>query len=168
MHAPQSADTVTVGNGQLQFCSFYLSGRLYGVDILDVKEICPETSITPIPQAPKEVRGYVNIRGQVYLILDLRFILGVEPDSLQERCCLVIFKPTVGESFGLVVDRIGDVIVVNENEIENRRRMDHGPKGGTERRLESEKLVNGICKLSNSLMIILNCRRFLDQIEVTR
>ncbi len=80
-----------------QFCTFWLSGRLFGVQILDVKEIHPEVAITPIFHAPRTVKGYVNIRGQVYLILDLRPMLGFESCEVDRKSCLVIFKTTVGE-----------------------------------------------------------------------
>ena len=68
----------TVETQKRQFCTFWISGRHLGVDVLDVKEINSEINLTPIFHAPKEVIGYVNIRGQIYLILDLRLILGFE------------------------------------------------------------------------------------------
>ena len=59
-----------------RFCTFRLSDRLYGVNINDVKEINTEISYTPIFHATEEIKGYINIRGQIYLLLDLRKIFG--------------------------------------------------------------------------------------------
>ncbi|MBF0525581.1 MAG: hypothetical protein HQK56_10850, partial [Deltaproteobacteria bacterium] len=53
------SDEVFETERKRQFCSFWLSGRLFGVDILDVKEINSEITFTPIFHASKEVKGYV-------------------------------------------------------------------------------------------------------------
>ena len=106
-----------------KFCTFYLAGRLYGVDILHVKEISSVVRFTPIYHAPREVMGFVNIRGQIHLVLDLQMLLGQEQEVEAEaggRSLLVIFKPVVGESFGVLIDRIGDVVEIAEDEIEDR------------------------------------------------
>ena len=58
------------------FCSFRVEGKLYGVDILDVKEVTTEMMYTRIAHAPDEVLGLVNIRGHIHLALDLRRLLG--------------------------------------------------------------------------------------------
>ncbi|MDH5637536.1 MAG: chemotaxis protein CheW, partial [Nitrospinota bacterium] len=63
---------------KLQLSTFRLNDRLFGVDIQDVKEINTEVTFTQIFHASKEVRGYVNIRGQIHLVLDLRILLGFE------------------------------------------------------------------------------------------
>ena len=54
-----------------------VNGRLFGVDILDVKEVTAETAYTRVAHAPDEVLGLVNIRGHIYLALDLRRLLGM-------------------------------------------------------------------------------------------
>ena len=62
---------------QRLFCTFRVDGRLFGVDILDVKEVTAETTFTRVAHAPDEVLGLVNIRGHIYLALDLRRLLGM-------------------------------------------------------------------------------------------
>lgn len=147
------------------FCTFWVSDRQFGVDILDVKEVNLESSFTPIHHAPPEVQGYVNIRGQIYLILDLRRLLGFETNVAEQTSRLVLFKPSVGESFGVLVDKVGDVVTVDNDAIEDRRSSGQPLPEIGERRGNAEGLANGVCKLQDSLLVILNARNFLAQVE---
>ena len=156
---PDSASNLRA-NTKRQFCTFQIHDRLFGVDILDVKEVNPETHFTPIFHAPREVRGNVNIRGQIYLVLDLRLILGFEAKETDEKSRVVLFKSEVGEPFGVLVDRIGDVVTVEENQIENRRKTDQGPPEQTDRR--ALDLSDGICKLEDTLLVIMNSQNLLN------
>jgi len=142
-----------------QFCTFRLSGRYFGVNILDVKEINPEIDYTPIYHAPEEVKGYINIRGQIYLLLDLRLILGFESKEVDESSRTILFKTEVGEPFGVLVDSIDEIVTVDESRIENRRKENRGLPEGFERR--GSDLGNGVCKLENELLVIVNSRNLL-------
>lgn len=145
-----------------QFCTFQIAERLFGVDILDVKEINPEAKFTPVFHAPKEVEGYVNIRGQIYLILNLRLLLGFEKKAVDEASRLVLFKPQVEEPFGVLVDRIGDVVDVDVTQIEN-----HDKDDQRDDKRKSAELWDGVCKLEEGLLVVLNSRNLLKNIGKT-
>jgi chemotaxis signal transduction protein len=148
-------------NQKLQCCTFRIAGRLFGVDIHDVKEIFPEVSLTPVFHAPKEVKGYVNIRGQIYLILDLRLILGHEEKPVDKESCLVLFKPSVAEPFGILVDKIGDVVVVEKEQMEKNRPS----LSDVEKRSD---LINFVCKLEKALLVVLNPKKILEYIDADK
>ena len=138
--------------------SFRVGGRLFGIDILDVREINSEIAFTPIFHAPPQVRGYVNIRGQIHLVVDPRLPLGMPADSTDEAKPkgkprqLLVFKPSVGESFALLVDRIGDIIPVPVDRIEPPEASSAGTSAHSA----------GVCKLDGQLMELLNPRGFLE------
>ncbi len=148
-----------------QFCTFRLQNRLFGVDILDVREVNTEHVFTTIYHSPEIVRGYVNIRGQLYLILDLRRVFGLDPREFDNESRLILFKDTVGETFGVLVDEVGDIIEVMTDDIEDRRVAHSEPPEGVERRAISDDVAIGVCKLENELLIMLNARRLLVQVE---
>lgn len=148
-----------------QFCTFRIAERLFGVDILDVKEINPEAVFTPIFHAPKEVEGYVNIRGQIYLILNLRLLLGFEKKAVDDASRLVLFKPKVGEPFGILVDSIGDVVDVDVAQIEDHDKNKQGLSKSGKRK--SADLWDGVCKLEEGLLVVLNSRNLLKNIGKT-
>ena len=73
------------------YCTFRSADQWFGVPIHDVKEVTTQTTCTRIPHAPEEVAGYVNIRGHIFLALDLRRLLGLDAISTTEDR-LIIFK----------------------------------------------------------------------------
>ncbi len=160
--APGQTTSKTGYGRNRQFCTLILGKRLFGVDILDVKEISPNLEFTPVFHAPREIVGYVNIRGAIHLILDLRLLMGFESTRTDEWSRLVLFKPNVGESFGVLVDRVGDVVEVDESYIEDRRKSSKEGRGGVERR--KSDLGSGVCKLDDELMVILNSRNLFNHI----
>src|SRR3954471_14943931 len=103
---------------QRLFCTFRVGGRLYGVDILDVKEVTAETTYTRVAHAPDEVLGLVNIRGHIYLVLDLRRLLGLPATEVTGESRLLLFKPSVGSAFGVVVDEISEIQTADPDRIE--------------------------------------------------
>ncbi|THB69650.1 MAG: hypothetical protein D6E12_04370 [Desulfovibrio sp.] len=146
-----------------QFCTFWLSGRLLGVDILHVKEVNPEAEFTTIPHAPDEVIGFVNIRGQIHLILDLKRVLGLPSIATGEKSRLVLFKPSVGEAFGVQVDQIGDVVEVPESTLEAGAVIQDELR--PEDNVDISDLISGVCRLESTLLLVVNARNLLAAVD---
>ena len=144
------------------FCTFWLSGRLFGVDILGVKEITSKVEFTPVFHASLHIRGYVNIRGHIHLVINLKRLLGLEhSDNNHLSGRVILFKTKIGESFGVLVDSIDDVVRVSENQIEESRMIsDQNLNDGLDTR--DNELITGVCKLQDNLLVILNAHRFLN------
>ncbi len=144
------------------FCTFRVDGGLFGVDILDVREVTTETTYTRIAHAPDEVLGLVNIRGHIFLVLDLRRLLGMPESTVTGNSRLVLFKPSVGSAFGVVVDEIADIQTVELDRIEAYSRNDRDIVVTNVRHVD---LIDAVCKLNDELIVVLNPRRFLPVIE---
>ena len=56
---------------QYQLVTFHLGEELYGVNIMDVKEIVRLQNVRVIPNAPYYVEGIINLRGEIIPIIDL-------------------------------------------------------------------------------------------------
>jgi purine-binding chemotaxis protein CheW len=146
---------------QQLFCTFRVNHQLFGVDILEVKEVTAETSFTPVAHAPDEVLGLVNIRGHIYLALDLRRLLGMPGTIVTANSRLVLFKASVGNALGVVVDEISDIQTVDPSRIESFTQMDREAAAIVGR----VDLIDSVCQLANELFVVLNPRRFLAVIE---
>lgn len=151
-------------NGEHTYCTFRLDRHLYGVPILDVKEVTRETSITPIYHAPEEVAGYVNIRGHVFLALDLRRLLGLAPVALTGDSRLILFKSTVASALGVVVDEICDIQAVGHDQIESFG-SDPPEAAIRKRGLQRAELIAQLCRLPEEILVVLEPRRFLEIVE---
>ena len=144
------------------FCSFYACGNLFGINILDVKEVTSEVAVTQVFHAPDEVRGYVNIRGQIHLVIDFRMLLGFSPDAAEDSSnCVILLKPHVGEAFGLLVDRVGDVIETDSSGIEENLNQSQTGDAGKYR----SDIIKSVCKMDNGLMGIIEASEVLKIIE---
>lgn len=163
-------DIANISNDSVvQLCSFRLAGRLFGVNILDVKEVNSEIEITPIFHASESIRGYMNIRGQIHLVVDLRTEFGFERGTIESDSKVIIFKQKVDEPFGVLVDSIGDVVEVSLSEISDRRESEYNENDGgiSDHRKARNNLCDGVCPLNQELMLVLNARGILNNNDKT-
>ncbi|HEY8719380.1 chemotaxis protein CheW [Pengzhenrongella sp.] len=100
-----------------QFATFTVAGARYGIDVLRVQEALRNQARTAVPLAPPGIAGLVNLRGQVVMLLDLRTRLGLEPLGEDTEPMMVVVQVD-GEAISLLVDEIGDVMDVEDDQFE--------------------------------------------------
>lgn len=161
-HGNHAAGVEHHSDDLLQLASFRLGGRLFGVNIMDVKEINANVEITPVHHSPRSIRGYMNIRGQIYLVVDLHAEFDFEQTEITHESRVIIFKQSVDESFGILVDSVADVVKVDEMTITDRREGGWSPDDAAlEKRKAREDLCIGVCPLEKELMLVLDARAIL-------
>ncbi len=96
----------------LQLATFYVSDMCLALEIGLIQEIIRDIKVTRVPHAPPQVRGVINLRGEVTTVIDLRQALGLAPlDATSNTQTLIVRSQ--GESIGLIVDRVGDICAVD-------------------------------------------------------
>ena len=145
------------------FCSFRTEGRLYGIDAAQVREVSAQVTYTPVPQAPPAVRGLTNLRSRVYLVVDVRPVLGFAPVPCTEDSRLIVLKPHLAENFGILVEHGGDIARVSAAQIEETPPPADGTADTAGDRPPS--VVVGVCKLDRELMNIIDSGRLVEAIE---
>jgi purine-binding chemotaxis protein CheW len=143
------------------FCTFRLEQRLYGIDLAEVREVSNGLPITPVGHAPGAICGLANLRSRIYLVLDLRQILGFQPAEFTTENRLVILRPAVAENVGILVDRGGDIVRVAERNIE--RVPETGASSAGEQ--IPPQFVIGICKLETELLMVIGATLLIDHIK---
>jgi purine-binding chemotaxis protein CheW len=111
-----------------QFCTFLLGGHYFGVDVLRVQEVIRHQEMTRVPLAPPVVRGLINLRGQIVTALDLRRRLDL-PDRPDDQPPVNVVVQTDDGTVSLLVDEIGDVLLVPEEAFEPPPETLRGPAG---------------------------------------
>jgi purine-binding chemotaxis protein CheW len=96
--------------------TFAIERRSYGVDVSRVQEILRPQDVTPIPLAPPDIAGLINLRGEIVTALDLRVRLGSAARA-DARAMNVIMTSEHGP-VSLLVDEVGDVVEVDESTFE--------------------------------------------------
>jgi purine-binding chemotaxis protein CheW len=86
-------------------------GEIFGLPVAAVHTIFRTETVTPVPLGPKEVLGLVNLRGKIAVAVSLRRRLQM-PDAISTTDNLAIGIEHRGESFALIVDEVGDVILL--------------------------------------------------------
>src|SRR3954464_4816791 len=99
--------------GETQYCTFYLDGHYFGLDVLKVQEIIRYQEMTRVPLAPPVVRGLINLRGQIVTAIDLRRRLELAERPADHLPVNVVVHTEDG-AVSLLVDEIGDVLEVPE------------------------------------------------------
>lgn len=143
---------------QRQFCTFFLDARFFGIEVEKVQEVIRYQAITPVPLAPVVILGLINLRGQIVTAIDLRRLLQVG-DRSDERLPINIVIQTYQGIFSLLVDRIGDVLEVDEACFE------HPPDT-----LEgiARELIHGTYKLQDRLLLTLNVEKLFSPTILNR
>lgn len=135
-----------------QFCTFYLDGDYFGIDVLAVQEVIRGQPMTRVPLAPPVVRGLINLRGQIVTALDLRRRLDM-PDRPNGHEPINVVVRTDDGAVSLLVDDIGDVLTVSRSAFERPPETLAGPLRG---------LVRGAYKLDGRLLLVLDTARVLN------
>jgi purine-binding chemotaxis protein CheW len=160
-------DMDSASNSTLQMCTFRMANRLFGVNILDVKEVNENTNVTPIYHAPPDICGYINIRGQILLVVNLRETFGFDHGhkaSVGTAGKVVVFKHSVDEPFGILVDEVCDVVSVEQSRIVDRRAGESNASDAIrEFRRAKDGIVMGVCPLERELLLVLNARHILGK-----
>ena len=98
-----------------QFCTFYVEHLLLGIAIERVDEVLRHHPITPVPLAHPHVAGLLNLRGRIVTAIDARRRLGLAERSCAATPTIVVVR-AAGESVSLLVDRLGDVVEVAQDQ----------------------------------------------------
>ena len=117
-YASKPADKAKDGSLR-ELLSFRVGGQDYCLDIMSVREIRGGTRATPLPHAPRFMRGVINLRGTVLPIIDLATRLDLDLDTEIERDRRVIIVVADGaRTVGLMVDAVSDILAVPEEDLQ--------------------------------------------------
>jgi purine-binding chemotaxis protein CheW len=95
--------------------------ELFAAPVESVQEILDMRPIARLPQAPANLLGMIDVRGQGIAVLDLRLTLGLEPADNTENTRIIVLTIAPsgrGLTVGLRADRVYEVTVLDAVELE--------------------------------------------------
>lgn len=101
----------------LEIIAFRLHSQEFCVRTTSIREIRGWAPVTPLPHAPYEVIGVMNLRGTVIPIVDLAVKLGMPNTEVNERSAIVV-ADIKGMTVGLLVDRVSDIMTIPGNRLQ--------------------------------------------------
>jgi purine-binding chemotaxis protein CheW len=135
-----------------EYVTATVGGQLFGLPIARVQDVFVLDRLTRVPLAAPEIAGVLNLRGRIVTAIDMRRRLGLAPPG-EARKRMAIGIEYKGESYGLLIDAIGEVLNV--------------PTAGREGNpvnLEPglARVSAGVHRLEDRLLVVLDVDRVLD------
>ncbi|NWH07960.1 MAG: chemotaxis protein CheW [Alphaproteobacteria bacterium] len=144
-HSKNSAATT-------DFVTVMIGGQLFGIAISQVQDVFSPQAITRVPLAHPEIAGVLNLRDRIVTAIDVRVRLGLPPRAKGEPCMAVGIEHK-GESYGLIIDNVGEVLSVPVADFED------NPANLDERWRQAS---SGVYRLDGNLLVVLNVEHLLE------
>lgn len=139
-----------------QFLTFFLGKEVFGIETRYVIEIIGMQPIATLPEAPKHIKGIINLRGKIIPVIDVRLKFTEPAVAYNDRTCIIVIK--IHEIFlGLIVDNVAEVITINDKDIEPSLNSVTGLKNN---------YLSGIGKIGNEIKLLLDCENFFNTDEL--
>ena len=162
VQAKGSAVVAKVDEAPSQYLTFSLAGEMFGVGILNVKEIIEYGNLTEIPMMPNFIRGVINLRGAVVPVIDLSARFGGKTTEVGRRTCIVIVEvpdEDTRHDIGIIVDAVSEVLEIPGSEIEP------PPSFGAKIRAD---FIFGMGKIAGKFVILLDINKVLSVEEIAQ
>jgi purine-binding chemotaxis protein CheW len=135
-----------------EYVTATVAGQLFGLPIARVQDVFVLDRLTRVPLATPEIAGVLNLRGRIVTAIDMRRRLALAPAG-EARKRMAIGIEYKGESYGLLIDVIGEVL--------------NQPSSGREGNpvnLEPQlaRVSAGVHRLEDRLLVVLDIDRVLD------
>jgi purine-binding chemotaxis protein CheW len=146
-------DTATLD----EYVTFTAAGQLFGLPIERVQDVFKPSNITRVPLAGPEIAGVLNLRGRIVTTIHLsnRLDLESQPSESDGEAAapMAIGIESGTESFGLLVETVGEVLKLPESAREpNPINLDR----------KLTRVSAGVFRLDGQLLVVLDVDRVLD------
>ena len=146
---------------RIQLVIFSLDNEEYAVDIKELKEVIKIPIITPLPNSPEFIKGILNLRGKIVVVVDLekRFNLVRENKIVSKHIIVVESENT---DFGVVVDQVKEVLWVDKDLVQGTSEL-------ASAKIKTDYL-QGVVVIANEkksrLLILLDIKKMLNDKEL--
>jgi len=113
---------------QQQIMVFRLDEERLALPLSDVAEVVTGAAITPVPGAPANVAGVIQVRGEIRPVFHLGQILGA---ISAEQLYTVILVRHGDREVGFRVDSVEDIRAIGEDDLEARRAVNQAGNPST-------------------------------------
>ncbi|MBN8531134.1 MAG: chemotaxis protein CheW [Alphaproteobacteria bacterium] len=139
------------GSQLKEFVTMTVDGQLLGISVLTVQDVFKHQKITPIPLAPKEIAGSLNLRGRIVTAIDVRARLRLSPRDPKAKVMSVVVEYK-GELYSLLVDSVGEVLALPLEKFE---------KNPANLSQNWQEVSAGIYRLKSDLLVALDVSKLL-------
>lgn len=144
-------ETTTSVSQTKKLVTFTVADQLFGISINKVQDILVPERIAPIPLAPTQVRGAINVRGKIVTVIDVRARLELDPAADADKGTALTVEHNSG-LYTLLVDKVGDVVEVPDSD---------GSVTFAMPDRQWRDIAAGIVKMEDAVIVVMDVDRFL-------
>jgi purine-binding chemotaxis protein CheW len=139
-----------------ELITFGISGQLFGIDIMAIREIRAWSPVTRLPRVPDYVAGVVNLRGAVLPVIDLSLRLGWPATETTPRNPIIVTMID-GQSRGLIVHDVSDIVSIDSNDLQQPDTIvqDH-----------ITHFLEGVAPIGDDMVMVLDLKRLMGTEEL--
>ena len=151
--ATESAVSEETARQEIQVACFRLGQELYGLNIMQIKEIIRPQKLTPVPKAPPFIEGVINLRGLVIPVADMRkrFDQVVREEPRKNRILVCALSDRI---VGLLVDEVMEVRRFTRKDVVPAPQFIKGPEAD---------FFLGVARQEDRLIMLIDLARVLSQ-----
>jgi len=145
-----------------QIVTFQLGEELYGINIMDVKEIVRAQDVRDIPNAPVYVEGIFNLRSEIIPIINLHKRFHIKKMAVSEEDELLsgfVILDIDGMKLGVIIDRVSRVVTIEKEDVQPPPQMTSGI---------GAEYIQGVVRQETGYLIILNIRDLFNPKELQK
>ena len=145
-----------------QLVTFQLGEELYGINIMDVKEIVRVQNVRSIPNAPSYVEGIFHLRSEIIPIINLHKRFHLKKVAISEEDELLsgfVILDIDGMKLGVIIDKVSRVVTIERDEIQPPPQMVSGI---------GAEYIQGVVRQENGYLIILDIRDLFNPKELQK
>src|ERR1043165_5088496 len=136
----------------IEYVTVMIGGQLFGLPISRVQDVFMPDRVTRVPLSAPEIAGVLNLRGRIVTAIDMRRRLGLPPRE-DDKPSMAVGIQLKGESYGLLIDAVGEVMKLGEETREpNPVNLDG----------RLARVSGGVHRLDGQLMVILDVDHVLN------
>lgn len=142
--------------------TFKLNDSIYGVDTFAVEEIFFLPELTPIPDAPRDIIGVVNVRGYILPIMDINIRFGYQSSEYKVTDSVIVLTSDKLK-IGIIVNEVQDVRRITLEAISSE--ISIGREFNTS---QKRKFIGGIAKNEEDIIIIIDSENLIHYVETQK
>ena len=92
----------------IKYLTFVIDKNSFAVPIADVVSILQMQEIVPVPEFPPYAKGVINIRNEIFPVVDVRIRLSKPEKEYTGTTCIIMVNIN-SQQVGLIVDAVSEV-----------------------------------------------------------
>lgn len=137
---------------------FQVNEQVFGIDVEYVRAIEAVTNFVRIPNAPANIEGIINLRGEVIPVYSLHKKFNFPMKPLQAESQLIITR-SENATFAFMVDGVNEIHIMQEGEFLEPPQV-----------LQSSETtyMQGVATVNNTLVLCIDIDRLVSEAEMER